>query len=229
VARPFRDAFNRVRNTAGTVVVAAAVKVLLLTVRYRARGWEDAKRLAQHGDGVVYAFWHNVMMMPLGHESRHRTVALVSAGLDGIFAARIVKHFGIASVHGRRDSALESVTSVLEALRALPRGHSLVVTPDGPRGPRYRAQEGAVFLAAKAGLPVVPVGMAFSRSWRLRSWDRFRIAKPFARAEMLFGAAKRFPRDMDKAAIERETAWLEGELHALSREAHAMVGAAWPD
>lgn len=227
MSRPLRDAFNHVRNTAGTVIVAAAVKALLSTVRYRARGWEAAKALAQEGDGVVYAFWHNVMMIPLGHESRRRTVALVSSGTDGTFAARIVRHFGVACVRGRRENP--GASAALEALRALPPRHSLVVTPDGPRGPRYEAHEGAVYLAARSGLPIVPVGMALSRSWSLRSWDRFRIAKPFARAEMVFGSPRRLPHDLDREGLERERAWLEAALHDLSREAHAMVGISWPD
>jgi lysophospholipid acyltransferase (LPLAT)-like uncharacterized protein len=218
--------FNQARNTVGTVLVAAAVKVLLFTVRYRAKGWEVAKASARNG-GVIYAFWHNVMMMPLGHESRHQTVVLVSPGMDGTFAARIVRHFGVSSIHGRREN--QGATAVMEVLRSRPDGHSLVVTPDGPRGPRYQAQEGTVFLASRSGLPVVPVGMAFSRSWRLGSWDRFRIAKPFARAEMVFGAPRHIPPELDRSGLELERAWLESELCELSKEAHGLAGSAWPD
>jgi lysophospholipid acyltransferase (LPLAT)-like uncharacterized protein len=227
VNRPGRVVFNQVRNTAGTVIVAACVKALLLTVRYRAHGWAAAKAIAQGGEGVVYAFWHNVMMMPLGHESRHRTIALVNAGADGTFAARIIRHFGVQAACGRREN--HGAGAIMEALKTRPRGHSLVVTPDGPLGPRYRAQEGAVFLAAKSGLHLVPVGMAFSSHWRLRSWDRFRIPKPFARAEMVFGAPRVIPPDIERDGIDRERARLEEELHALSREAHERAGMPWPD
>jgi lysophospholipid acyltransferase (LPLAT)-like uncharacterized protein len=227
VERPLRNAFNRVRNTIGTVIAAISVKLLLFTVRYRARGWERVKPLAQAGEGVVYAFWHNVMMMPLGHQSRHGTIALVSAGMDGMFAARIVRHFGVGSIAGWSEN--HGASTVIEALRSRPRGHSLVITPDGPRGPRYHAHEGAVYIASRCGLPVVPVGMAFSRSWALRSWDRFRIAKPFSRAEMIFGEPRTIAHDLDRTALDRERAWLEQELHALSKEAHALVGASWPD
>jgi lysophospholipid acyltransferase (LPLAT)-like uncharacterized protein len=227
VDRPLRKAFNKVRNTIGTWVAAGAVKTLLFTVRYRAKGWEEVKPLAQAGDGVIYAFWHNVMMLPLGHQSRHATIALVSAGPDGTFAARIVRHFGVRAVAGRPERV--GSTSVLEMLRTRPPGHSIVVTPDGPRGPRYHAHEGAVFLASRSRLPVVPVGMAFSKSWHLRSWDRFRIAKPFARAEMVFGAPRMIPQDLDRDGLDRERAWLEQELHAVSKEAHDIVGEPWPD
>jgi lysophospholipid acyltransferase (LPLAT)-like uncharacterized protein len=226
VDRPLRNVFNHARNTVGTVLVAAAVKALLCTVRYRAKGWETAKASAQNG-GVIYAFWHNVMMMPLGHESRHHTIVLASAGMDGTFAARIVRHFGVEAIHGRPHNP--AATAVMEALKARPRGYSLVVTPDGPRGPRYRAQEGAVFIASRSGLPVVPVGMAFSRSWSLGSWDRFRIAKPFARAEMVFGSPRHLPPDLDRPGLDRERVWLEGELGALSKEAHVLAGSTWPD
>lgn len=225
--RPFRHAFNQVRNTVGTVIVAAVVKSLLLTVRYRAHGWERVKAVAQEGDGVLYAIWHDSMMLPLGHEARRQTVAVVSRGADGLFAARIVRHFGVGAICGSTGETGAAV--VMEALRSRPRGHSLVVTPDGPRGPRHHAHEGAVFLASRSGLPVVPIGMALSREWRLRSWDRFRVAKPFARAEMVFGAPRKVAADLDRAALESERAWLEGELLALSKEAHERAGAPWQD
>jgi lysophospholipid acyltransferase (LPLAT)-like uncharacterized protein len=227
VNRPLRDAFNQVRNTVGTMLGAIAVKSVLFTVRYRAEGWPRVKALAQEGDGVIYAIWHNAMMLPLGHESCRRTIAVVSTDADGTFASRIVRHFGIGAIRGRAGDPGASV--VREALRSRPRGHSLVVTPDGPNGPRYHAHEGAVFLASRCGLPVVPLGVALSHDWRLRSWDRFRIAKPFARAEMVFGAPRIIPGGLDRPALDRERVWLENELRAVSKTAHERAGAPWPD
>jgi lysophospholipid acyltransferase (LPLAT)-like uncharacterized protein len=227
VDRPLRQVFNEVRNTAGTVMVAAVVKALLFTVRYRAEGWESVKPLVQGGEGVLYAFWHDAIMVPLGHESHRNMIAVVSTNPDGAFAARVVRHFGIASMSGT--SAEPGASVVIEALRSRPRGHSLVVTPDGPSGPRHRAREGAVFLASRCRLPIVCIGMAFSREWRLRSWDRFRVAKPFSRAEMVFGAPRAIARDLDREGLDRERACLEAELEALTKRAHARAGAPWPE
>jgi lysophospholipid acyltransferase (LPLAT)-like uncharacterized protein len=182
---------------------------------------------AWRGGGVIFAFWHNVVMVPLGHEARRRTVALVSPGGDGTFAARIVRHFGVHSARG--STSQQGVSGVFSLLRDRPEGYSLVVTPDGPRGPRYRVQTGVVYLASRSGLPIVPVGMAVDRTWRLRSWDRFRIPKPFARAEMVFGSPRLVPPDVDRGNLEEERLSIEQTLHALSQEAHRRAGSTWPD
>ena len=63
-------------------------------------------------------------------------------------------------------------------LRAARTGE-LGITPDGPKGPRRRAQQGLVYLASRTGLPIVPLGYAYRRCWRFNSWDRFMLPKPF--------------------------------------------------
>src|SRR5262249_12249826 len=180
---------------------------LLLTVRFRAHGWERVEEVTRTSDGVVYAIWHDSMMLALGHEVRKQMLAVVSTGSDGTFAARIVRHFGVASIHGSTSDRGAAV--VIEALRSRPPGRSLALTPDGPRGPRHRAHEGAVVLASRSSRPVVAIGTALSREWRLRSWDRFRIPKPFARAELCFGAPRLLEPDLDREGLDRERVWLE--------------------
>jgi 1-acyl-sn-glycerol-3-phosphate acyltransferase len=64
-----------------------------------------------------------------------------------------------------RDSALESLEKATEALRA---GQSFLIYPEGTRSPDGRLQEfkkGAVVMAIKAGVPIVP--MACSGAHRI--------------------------------------------------------------
>lgn len=58
----------------------------------------------------------------------------------------------------------------------------LILTPDGPRGPRRRLAEGSIFLASRLQMPIVCMGFAFERPWRQKSWDRFAVPRPFSRA-----------------------------------------------
>jgi len=56
-----------------------------------------------------------------------------------------------------RDSALESLEKAIQSLRA---GQSFLIYPEGTRSPDGRLQEfkkGAVVMAIKAGVPIVPV------------------------------------------------------------------------
>src|SRR5436190_464721 len=73
------------------------------------------------------------------------------------------------------------IGTVRQMLRVGRKSH-LAITPDGPRGPRRQVQPGLLYLAARTGLPIVPVGIGYDRPWRMRSWDRFAVPRPWTRA-----------------------------------------------
>jgi lysophospholipid acyltransferase (LPLAT)-like uncharacterized protein len=63
----------------------------------------------------------------------------------------------------------------------------LAITVDGPRGPKGVVKPGAIFLAAKSALQVVPVSCDCTSKWVFPSWDNFEAPKPFARVKITFG------------------------------------------
>src|SRR6185436_7490736 len=81
-------------------------------------------------------------------------------------------------------------------------GHDLAVTVDGPRGPAGVVAPGALVIAQRTAAPMVPTAAATSRAWRLRSWDRFMIPKPFARVTVAYGDAIRIAADTPRGAVE---------------------------
>lgn len=222
-----RVAFKEFRNRMLCGATAWAVRGLYLTARFRVRNWERVKLEGWHGNGVIFALWHNVLMIPLGHESRRGCHALMSPGRDGEFAARVVARFGIHAVRG--STSKQAAGALLNILRSAGPGRTYAVTPDGPRGPRYRFQPGAAWLASRTGVPVVPLGIAVDRAWKLRSWDRFRIPKPFSTIHLVFADPIRVPPDLDRDRLEAERLRLEAELFRVSREASHLAGVAWPD
>jgi lysophospholipid acyltransferase (LPLAT)-like uncharacterized protein len=129
----------------------------------------------------LVAMWHGGMLalMPLRHHRHRRIGVLVSPSDDGSLALQALARFGYRVVRGSlsRGGA--------EALRTmqhwLQEGGQLVLTPDGPRGPRCTMNSGVAWLARSSGAPILPVSITVDRAWRLRSWDRFLIPKPFAR------------------------------------------------
>ena len=82
----------------------------------------------------------------------------------------------------------------------------LTITPDGPRGPRRHMAPGPIYLASKLGLPLVLMGYAYDRPWRLHSWDRFAIPRPGSRAGRSPPASSSFPRSWTGRAWNT-TAW----------------------
>jgi hypothetical protein len=95
----------------------------------------------------------------------------------------------------------------------------VAITPDGPRGPRRELAQGAVFLASRMGLPIVPMGLGYDRPWRLKSWDRFAVPRPFSRARGVVGPEIHIPADLDRAGIESHRLAVERILNDLTGEA----------
>jgi lysophospholipid acyltransferase (LPLAT)-like uncharacterized protein len=103
--------------------------------------------------------------------------------------------------------------------RALREGHSVVVVPDGPRGPAETVKPGVVTLARMTGAPVVPLALAGSSEWRARSWDGFRVPRPFARCVVRFGEPLHVTEPRERAADESLRKEIEAALRAVTWQA----------
>ncbi|MFC1542266.1 lysophospholipid acyltransferase family protein [Pseudomonadota bacterium] len=117
-------------------------------------------------------------MMPYAYRGWNGSM-LISEHRDGAFIADAVQLMGINSSRG--SSTRGGARALLEMIRLARSGHSLGITPDGPKGPREIVQPGTVQLAKKSGMPLRAVCYATKRQWRANSWDRFYIPKPFTR------------------------------------------------
>ena len=192
-----------------------SMKLLAATLRLDVR---DHCGIGSPGSGipsVIFILWHNrFFVVPPAWQklcgSHRRTVALTSASHDGDMVARAMAVFGLGAVRG--SSSRRSVAALVGLKRALRDGNDVCLTPDGPRGPRYKLQPGAVKLAESTGAPVIPIHVRFSSAWRLKTWDRFVIPKPFSRVEVTFAEPIRIPRGMDADSFKTERLKLESLL-----------------
>ncbi len=147
---------------------------------------------------------------------------LISSHPDGQLVARAIAHFGIGAVAG---SSTRGGSDALRTLvRTLKSGESIGITPDGPRGPRMRAGEGAVALARLSGAPVLPVSVSVSRRKVLGTWDRLIVPLPFGRGAVVWGNPINVPPDADTAEISNLTEQLELMLNTISAEADRLAG-----
>ena len=200
--------------------LAAHIALVKRTTRWKTVN-EAAAQGAWAGERpVIVAFWHNrLAMMPYCWPSARPFHMLISSHPDGQLIARTVKHFGIETVAG------SSTRGGSEALRGLVRliknGVSVGITPDGPRGPRMRASDGAIVLARLSGAPIVPAAVSVSRRVVLNTWDRLIVALPFGDGAMVWGDPIHVTGSDDPAAVR---ARLEAELTRVSAEADERVG-----
>ena len=183
--------------------------------------WHVFEQLRRRKQAHLVGVWHNSIFALMDLMGRERYPIIVSRSKDGEDIQWISARFGIAPVWG---SATTGGSGALrQALRLLHGGGALIVTPDGPRGPRYVVKPGIVALARKTGAPIVPLACSALRRWEFRSWDRMKLAKPFATLAVFVGD----PIWLDPAEADEETQRrrVEALMREQVRRAEAFTGA----
>ena len=175
---------------------------------------------------VAFVCWHESLLPPLWLHRGEGVAIIVSEARDGQYLADFTEAIGFALLRG--SSTRGGAKALLGATRALEAGGSLAITPDGPRGPRREMKPGVLSAAARAGAVVIPVHAEADRAWRLRSWDRFMIPKPFARVRMVYGTpftVERGPAG-EAAAMERVKVGMDEVVNLAQWPARAETATA---
>ena len=144
---------------------------------------ESQRRLREATGPTILVFWHNRLFVAAELYRRFRrdrtTYCLISASRDGAWLADFMALNGMRAIRG--SSSRRGREALRELESRLREGCDVGITPDGPRGPAYSFKAGAPMLAARTRARVLLFNVTFSAAWRLRSWDRFYLPRPFSR------------------------------------------------
>jgi lysophospholipid acyltransferase (LPLAT)-like uncharacterized protein len=213
-----RDAdARRARRIAWIVRVGGVVlRALARTWRVREVNRGPSQALRDKGQPVVFTLWHGEMLALLWHHRHEGITVLISEHGDGEIIARVAESLGFRTVRGSTSRGADR--ALLGMSRVVERGGDLAFTPDGPRGPAKTFAPGALVVAQRTGAPVVTLAVTTPRCWRLRSWDRFMIPKPFARITIAYGdpVPVTSPSPREAAARGEEFAARMGETAAAA-------------
>jgi lysophospholipid acyltransferase (LPLAT)-like uncharacterized protein len=193
----------------------------LLQIWARTLRYEIDDRLGAVGrpvkENYIGALWHNrLLIFPFVLRRffpNRRGAALISASRDGDLLADAIKRFDFDVVRG--SSSRLGARAILQLTDVLASGRDVVITPDGPRGPAYELGPGIIFLAQKSGAPVVPVNMEYSSYWRLKSWDRFILPRPFSKVRVIIGQSQHVRSTSTPEEFETERLRLQSVMMAL--------------
>jgi lysophospholipid acyltransferase (LPLAT)-like uncharacterized protein len=203
-----------------SVVGYVVIRALGATLRF---GWSEEEgatpeRIARP---AIYSFWHQCIF-PAAALFREQGIAVMtSLSFDGEFIAQIIEKLGFRAVRG--SSSRGAVGALRGMQREIERGEAVAFTIDGPRGPRYVAKPGPVFLAQATGAPMAAFHIALDKPWVLKSWDATMIPKPFSRALLRVSRAMHVPADATDAALDAHHAELQGALERVREFAEAHV------
>jgi len=137
-------------------------------------------------DPCIAVTWHGELLIsPQVYRELRKdqlTSAIISQHFNGELIAKVLSLFNIMPLRGSTKRGAKSV--LINAIKSIRENYTIMITPDGPRGPRYSMSDGAVALALRSHLPIMIVNYRPSAYWQLRSWDKFIIPKPFSRLEI---------------------------------------------
>ncbi|MGM0586518.1 MAG: lysophospholipid acyltransferase family protein [Pseudomonadota bacterium] len=229
---------SRIRKSPFLRALAAALGVGYLrlmdaTVRWRIEGGETRARVQAGRGRWIIPVWHGRLMgAPCEKTKAMRVWALISANRDGDIIAQAVARFGAPSIRGssrdprKPDKDKRGRAAAQEAARVMSEETDavLVLTPDGPRGPRMHAQPGVATIAIAARAPVAPYAYATRRAIMLKTWDRFLIPLPFDRGVKVWGDPLEPPEDDSAEAAEAFRAQVEAAMLEVTERADRLAG-----
>lgn len=207
---------------AWSLAATAAVRQWMGTLDYRADFGDptvDPVHAACRGT-KIYVFWHENILLPLYLRGHSNIAMLLSRHSDADILDRVARMMGFGVVRG---STFKGGSVALRELAARADSENLTITPDGPRGPRRRLAPGCVFLASTMGMPIVAMGLGYDRPWRVGTWDRFAIPRPWSRARAVISRGIRVPAGLDRDGLEHYRAGIERLLVHLSDDAEAWA------
>ncbi|HEV8238369.1 MAG TPA: lysophospholipid acyltransferase family protein [Thermoanaerobaculia bacterium] len=196
--------------------------VLGATLRPRWSGGERFHQVVRERRPTILAVWHHQLFLAswliwkYGVRRGLPVLVLISRSRDGTLGTAVGQLLGAEVARGSTSKG--GGPALRQLVRALAGGRTVLVIPDGPRGPACELKPGIVALAELSGVPVLPLGISVDRGYRLRSWDRMVIPKPFARLRVLVGEERRLGH-LDAGGREAARRELQDELDRLTTAA----------
>ena len=201
------------------VSIVGPVLIFLLgkSLRIEWLGEKNLNPIRENNGRVLYAFWHGRMLI-LSYSHRWQKIhVLISQHRDRELIARIIERLGFVSVRG--STTRGGTKAVFEMAKKGTSGYDVAITPDGPRGPKFKVQAGAIYIAQRSGLPILPISTSAKRRWTLSSWDGFLIPKPFSKSVIIIGEPIHVSLEATPKQLEEKRKELEESLTELTQRA----------
>lgn len=199
--------------------VAIWIAVIGITLRFEVIAEPGAQPPTIPAYGI-YCFWHQCTFSAAWYFRKYNACVLISRSFDGELIARTLGLLGFRSVRG--SSSRGAVAGWLALRQEVQQGGLAIFTADGPRGPVFTAKLGPIKLAQRTQTPIGCFHVEPESAWRLRSWDRFAIPKPFSRVIVSWSRNVAPPvSDAGAAMLEMTRVALDAALQRAQKQATA--------
>jgi lysophospholipid acyltransferase (LPLAT)-like uncharacterized protein len=192
------------------------VRLIARTLRFKTEGFPEDDHKA------IICGWHGRSFTFANFFRNRGYWVVISHSKDGDMQNHIFTKLGYQVIRG--STGRGGARAAIEAIRALKKGGTMAMTPDGPRGPSHVVQGGVMLMAQKSGAALVPVGISARPRWLVNSWDSYMVPMPFAKTLFIFGDPIFVPPDADEETVENVRLQLESEMNRLEEEAERRMG-----
>jgi len=209
--------------------VAQYMRLIKATTRWEVRHEERVAGIVAGRKGVIALTWHSrfLMLTAAWEPDFQLPYVMISRSRDGAVVAATCRALKLQTLRGsarKSGKAKGGEAAAAGAVTAIRSGGCVVITPDGPRGPRQRLGDGPLRLARATGAPLMPCTFSVARRKQFDSWDRFVLPKPFGKGLILWGTPVSVPFDTSDADMESIRMGIETEMNALLAEADIELG-----
>lgn len=212
-------------------LVALWMTLVKYTTRWEVHHSERAEPIIKSGEGFIALTFHSRFMLLTSAWKRRfqQPYVLISRSRDGDLVAWTCHWLGLSTIRGsaknvRKTKGKGGGQAGRDILSAIESGGCIVITPDGPRGPRQRVPIGPLRLARLSGAPILPCTFAVRNRKQFQSWDRFVLPLPFGQGQILWGTPRQMSEDLSDQDMETVRAEIEVEMNQLMAEADQALG-----
>jgi len=193
------------------------IKLLGRTGRFEVINPGIPKSFWERGIPFIIVFWHaRLLMMHWAYRGKNVSF-LISSHRDGQIIGKAGKLLGYHPIVG--STTRKGFSAFKNMIKALQNGSDMVIAPDGPKGPRQKAQIGVIELSRITGRPIVPVTFSASKKIVFNSWDRFVLPYPFSRGVFIWGEPIHVDPKGDRTHLEEKRLLLENRLNEMTEQA----------
>jgi lysophospholipid acyltransferase (LPLAT)-like uncharacterized protein len=195
-------------------ILSLAIPTLLKTLRVNILNEKPVTALLEGQKPFVLMFWHGSMLLPWWFMKKVQPSALISNSKDGQILAEILERWDYNVVRGSSSKGSKEAMEVMR--RLIDYGHTVCITPDGPRGPRHELKMGGIRIAQTKNVPLVYCTVSYSKFSELKSWDSFQIPHVFGRACLSFSNPIMVSSELQGASLDSFRDHVQTEM----QEAH---------
>lgn len=169
------------------------IKILIKTTDYKVI---QSKKAIKHKQAIIVIWHRKIIPTMLSTDFIEKKASLISSSKDGDILEEVLKRFNNLGIRG--SSSKDGVKGLQKIFKFIKMGFSIGIAVDGPKGPIYEPKSGALYIAMRTGLPVIPIGGYTNKKWIFKkSWDNFELPKFFSKSCYYVGDPIYFSKDFD--------------------------------